>query len=374
VRVLVVTDSLGLGGAENLLAVLAGAAPAADLELRVVSLTPASMGRLALQPTLDKAGLRTSFLDVHRLRDPSAVRQIARAIRSWDADVVHAHLGYSATLAPVAARLTGRGSVATLHHVPEDEPLRERVKERLALESAGRLGALVFVSDASRRAFAARYPERGSWHTVHNGVDLTRFRPEPKVPAAGLAIPATAPTVAIVAALRGPKGHDVALEAWPKVLSSVPEARLLIVGEGDRRPALEEQTRALGLQERVVFAGIRDDVPELLRAADVVALPSYTEALPTVMIEAAASGRPVVATTVGGTPEVVEDGRTGLLVREGDPEAFGEAVVRLLADPALRESMGRAARARAEALFDADRWAVRLRTIYDQQSAGLRRR
>jgi glycosyltransferase involved in cell wall biosynthesis len=354
--------------------VLASSAPAAGLELRVVSLTPSSMGRVALQPTLDAAGLQTSFLNVHRLRDLSAVHQIAGAIRAWDADVVHSHLGYSATLAPVAARLTGRGSVATLHHVPEDEPLRESVKERLALESAGRLGALVFVSDASRRAFAARYRERRSWLTVRNGVDLRRFRPEPKTPTDGLPVPPTAPTVVIVAALRGPKGHDVALESWPKILSTLPDARLVIVGEGERRAALEEQARRLRIEDAVLFVGLRNDVPELLRAADVVALPSFTEALPTVLIEAAASGRPVVATRVGGTPEVVEDGSTGLLVPAGDAEAFGEALVRLLGDAGLRASMGGAARTRAEAEFDSDQWAVRLRRVYERQPTSARSR
>ena len=170
-KVLVVIDSFGLGGAENLLAVLAGAAPAADLELHVASLTPPSMGRLALQPVLEQAGLQTSFLDVPRLAHPSAAWRVAHAIRSTGADVVHAHLGYSAILAPPAARMLGRGSVATLHHVPGREVGRERFKERLSLEIPGRLGTLVFVSDASRAGFARIAPERSSWRTVHNGID-----------------------------------------------------------------------------------------------------------------------------------------------------------------------------------------------------------
>ena len=174
---MVVIDSLGLGGAENLLTVLAAAAPSAGLELHVASLAPASMGRLALRPVMEQAGLTVSFCDIPRLAYPGATWRIARAIRQERADVVHAHLGYSAILAPPAARLVGRGSVATLHHVPGHDRRPERVKERLSVEVSGRLGTLVFVSDASRHEFAARYRERASWTTVHNGVDLSRFHP-----------------------------------------------------------------------------------------------------------------------------------------------------------------------------------------------------
>ena len=370
VKVLVVIDSLGLGGAENLLAVLGRAAPTAGIEMHVACLTPQSMGRTALQSVMEEAGLTTSFLDIPRLLHPSGVRRIAREIRLRDADVVHAHLGYSAILAPVAARAVGRGSVATLHHVPQDLPLRERVKERLSLEVSARLGALVLVSDASRKEFAARYAERDSWVTVYNGVDLSRFQPGPRRPLpSDLGIPPGAPVVTIVAALRQPKGHVYALEAWQGVSSRFPEARLLIVGEGEEREQLKTSAQEMGVSERVVFAGMRQDIPDLLVASSAVLLPSLTEALPTALIEAAACGRPTVATAVGGTAEVVEHGRTGLLVPPADSGALGGALTRLLADEALRERMGRQARELAESRFDADLWALRLRAIYDAEAA-----
>ena len=365
-KVLVVIDSLGLGGAENLLTVLASAAPAAGLELHVASLAPASRGRLALQPLMEQAGLPVSFLDIPKLAYPGAVRRIARAVTEHEADVVHAHLGYSATLAPPAARLVGRGCASTLHHVPGPMDLRDRVKERLSIEVAGRLGTLVFVSDASRHEFAELYPERASWRTVHNGVDLSRFVPGRLPLPVELAIPAGAPVVTIVAALREPKGHRIAIEGWSRVLRTAPEARLLVVGDGDERARLDAQARDLGLADRVVFAGMRHDVPELMRGSSVVALPSFTEALPTVLIEAGACGLPTVATSVGGTPEVVDNGSTGLLVAPGDVDGFAGAVAGLLADPARAGEMGQAARSFVSARFDADRWAERLREVYEQ--------
>jgi len=365
-RVFVIIDSFSFGGAENLLAELARAAPAEGLDLHVASLAPRSQDRNALLPVLEEAGLSTSFLDVPRLAHASALYRIRRAIRAWDSDVVHAHLGYSAILGPVAARLAGRGSVATLHHVPEDLVLRDRVKELLSVSLAGSCGLLLFVSDAARREFARRYAERASWRTVHNGVDLRRFRPGPVEPPEAWPVPAGSPVVSIVAALRRPKGHDVAIRAWPQVLAAVPTARLLLVGDGVERSALAAMVADLDLSDHVVFAGTRHDVPAVLRASTLVALPSLTEALPTSLIEAGATGRAVVATDVGGVPEVVQGGRTGLLVQPGDVDGFAAATITLLTDTARREQMGRAARRFVEERFGVEEWAARLRALYDE--------
>src|SRR6266545_2021553 len=177
-RVLIIIDSFSFGGAEKLLAVLSRAAPSAGLDLEVASLAPFSLDRTGMLPVLQEAGLPFSFLDIPRLAYPAAVPRIARAVKESGCDIVHAHLGYSAVLAPVAARVAGRRCVATLHHMPEDLPLRERLKERMAVASSGMLGTLVFVSDASRREFARRYRERPeTWQVAYNGVDLTSFSP-----------------------------------------------------------------------------------------------------------------------------------------------------------------------------------------------------
>lgn len=366
-KVLIVIDSLGLGGAENLLTVLAGSAASAGLELHVASLTPSSLGRVALQKQMHDAGLTTSFLDVPRLLHPAAVTAVGREIRRVGADVVHAHLGYSAILAPLAARALRRGSVSSLHHVPESLSPREALKERMAVEISGRLGALVLVSDASRRGFAERYRERDSWLTVYNAVDLQRFHPGRGALPADLGIPDGAPVVTVVAALREPKGHTHALQAWRSVVTRHPDAHLLLVGEGPHRAVLEDVRAAHPeMHDRVVLAGLRHDIPEILRASTVVLLPSLTEALPTVLIEAAGCARPVVATTVGGTPEVVADGTTGLLVPPADARALADALLLLLGDAALRDRMGAAGRRLAEERFDADVWARRLRAVYDE--------
>ena len=146
--------------------------------------------------------------------------------------------------------------------------------------------------------------------------------------------------VGVVARLEPEKGHPTLLEAWPLVLHAVPDAYLLIVGEGSRRDALEAQARELRIAHRVVFTGRRDDVPAVTAALDVAVLPSYREAQGMAILEAMALSRPVVASNVGGIPEMIEDGVTGLLVPPHDAEALSAAIVRLLNEPSARGHPG----------------------------------
>lgn len=367
-KVLVVVDSLRLGGAENVLVTLAQAAPAAGFRIEVACLAPAVGSTASMVPVLAAAGVPTRFLDVPRLLHPGAVPAVRRAIRESRCDVVHAHLEYAATLAAPAAVGTGRPVFSSFHQLAAPLPPREAVKERLAVAAAGRGDGVIFVSEASRRSYAARYRRRPNWHVVPNGVDLEVFTPEEEAPPPELGIPPAAPVVTLLAALRPGKGHAVAVAAWTRVVKHAPDAHLLLVGSGTEEAALRRQARDVGRDDRVVFAGMRTDVARLLRASTLVMLPSESEALPTALLEAAACGRPVVATQVGGTPEVVLDGITGLLVRPGDGEALAAAVCRLLDDPTARARMGTSARHRAEQLFDSRDWARRLLALYEAAS------
>jgi glycosyltransferase involved in cell wall biosynthesis len=147
--------------------------------------------------------------------------------------------------------------------------------------------------------------------------------------------------------------------------------RLLLIGKdlergGAFQAELEREAERLGVRERVLFTGHRDDARALLAEADVVALPSWTEGLPLAVLEAMTQARPVVATLVGGTAEVVVDGETGLLVPPRDPEALAQAIERLLADPTLRRRLGEAGRRRVEERFSLDAMTRRVLAIYDE--------
>jgi glycosyltransferase involved in cell wall biosynthesis len=220
------------------------------------------------------------------------------------------------------------------------------------------------------RGFSRRYRRRPNWQVVRNGIDLSEFSPRTSELPGDLGVPVGAQVVAFVAAMRAPKGHADAVAAWPAVLARAPQARLLLVGSGPEEGRLREQVTALGLQERVVFAGVRSDIAGILRASSLALLTSETEALPTTLIEAAACGRAAVAMSVGGVPEVVEHGRNGLLVERGNVDGIASAVADLLLDDDRREAMGLAGRDLALERFDMHGWARRLRSVYDRARAG----
>ncbi|AKT50122.1 glycosyl transferase family 1 [Arsenicicoccus sp. oral taxon 190] len=359
-----VLDSFSFGGAENLLVELARHAPP-DLELAVASLGPAGRGKDAMLERLREVGLSPWHLDVRRLADPVGVLRLARTLRASSADVVHAHLGYSATLVPLAARLAGTPCVATLHLVPQLGSPADRVKERLSVLAPGHLGRLVLVSQAAYDGYAEHYgPARPTWRHIPNGVDVDRFGLERRPLPPELGVPDGAPVWAAVAALRPPKGHLLLLDAWARLLDAQPDAHLVVVGDGEARADLEARVAELGLGHRVHLLGRREDVPDLLAGVDGVVSASTTEALPTALIEAAACGLPVVATDAGGTREVVLDGVTGRLVPVGDGAALTAALTDLMTDPAARAAYGTAARQRAEQVFSMQAWTRALHDLY----------
>jgi glycosyltransferase involved in cell wall biosynthesis len=152
----------------------------------------------------------------------------------------------------------------------------------------------------------------------------------------------------------------------------VPEATFVLAGDGPLRPRLEELARSLGLAERVLFLGHRDDVPALLASCDLFVLPSLYEGLPLSLLEAMASGRPAIATDVPGSNEVVHHAESGLLVPRADPLALADAIRRLLADPAAAERLARAGRARVDRDFSVERMVRGVEAVYDQLLASPR--
>jgi glycosyltransferase involved in cell wall biosynthesis len=209
---------------------------------------------------------------------------------------------------------------------------------------------------------------------IYNAVDLERYdHPEPCCTLAEeYGMEPGSQIVGVVARLEPEKGHPTLLEAWPAVLRKVPDAYLLIVGEGARREALEQQVRALRIAHRVVFTGRRDDVPAVTAALDVAVLPSYREAQGLTILEAMALSRPVVASNVGGIPEMIEDGVTGLLVPPNDPPALATAIVRLLQDHSLADTIGRAGHDLVHDRFCIEIMVKAVEEIYDEGARATR--
>lgn len=368
VRLLFVLTSPVRGGVEEVvLALLRGLDPA---EFRLALAAPRTLLD-AFGP--DLAGVRVDGEAV-AAENPLDLAEVARlrgVLRRVRPDVVNAHLFRATVLAAPLARWYGARVVETYHG---REGWRQgRRGAFLPDRLVARFVDHVIAVSAAARAFLieGKGYRADRISVVPNGRDLSVFRPGQAREAVRkeLGLDGTVPLVGVVGRLEPQKGHTYLLEAWPAVLRDFPDARLLVAGDGTLRRALQAQAQALGAADSVIFAGFRADVPRLLDALDVLCLPSLYEGMPLTAIEAAAMARPVVATAVDGTPEVVADGETGRLVPPAAARPLAEALLDLLRDPARARRMGEAARARALVRFDLTRQVEETARIYRRVAA-----
>lgn len=365
---LVLMSSLSPGGAEAVTVSFLRHLARQGGDVPLCTLTDRHDAGLAAE--LASAGVERLDLGARRLADPVALLRLVALVRRRGFDLVHAHGQDAAVMARWARRLTPFRLVATRHVLAEPGGTwRERLRARAALGALRGADAVVAVSRvaADRLLPAGVRPTR--IHVIPNGVDLPRFDPGANTEAARVIRRREAgigePLIVLVpAVLRPGKGHDVLLEAVPRVRGRAPRVVFLLAGSGPLAGEITARSAALG--DAVRMLGHREDMSALMAAADVVCLPSESEALPTVLLEAAAAGRPTVATRVGGVPEVVEDGHTGVLVPPSDPEALAAALGELLETPARRRELGDAALARARRSFGMETQARRTLELWRQ--------
>jgi glycosyltransferase involved in cell wall biosynthesis len=370
-RVHALIDNLGFGGAEMLLPEFAARAESVGVELSVGYIGEAAVGSQALE-RLRRLGIEPVHVPVTSMLSVSDHRRVRRHVAEQAPDVVHTHLGWSDVLGSVAARSLGIACVSTVHEMDWlATSLRDRALMRvMALARRRCADRVVVVSDTARRAYLATGWDRPAHvDRVYNGVAGRALPGSGRAVREELGIAAGAPVVAMLSALRTEKAHDVAIEAIGRLRSAHPGLRLVIVGDGACRADIERLAEPLG--DAVVLAGFRDDVMAVLDAADVLLHPSHIEAFPTALLEAMAASVPIVATAVGGIPEIVSDGVDGVLV-EPPPDAgrVAEALGALLDDEERRRRLAAAGRAHFESDFTLDRWLEGTRAVYDSILAG----
>ncbi|HSA54085.1 MAG TPA: glycosyltransferase [Gemmatimonadaceae bacterium] len=371
-RPLVLISSLAPGGAERVtVSCLRRMAQAGH---PVPLCTVSSRGDGALAWELDRAGVARHDLGARRLADPRALMGLIRLLRRERYDLVHAHGQDAAVLAALACRLLGIPLVITRHVIEEPrDGWRRRLRATATTAALRRADALVAVSSATAKALQRTMGiPPGRVRVILNGIELERFaaaasHTDRNRARAALGLGRADRVVLVPAVLREGKGHDVLLSAMDRIRAHVPRVRVLFAGTGPLAVELQERARAHG--EAVRFLGHRDDVPALMRAADLIVLPSLGEALPTALIEAAAAGRAVVSTRVGGVEEVVTHGCTGLLVPPGDPDALAAAVEELLQDHERARAFGAAARAMANERFGIDAQIARTWALWESAVA-----
>jgi glycosyltransferase involved in cell wall biosynthesis len=305
----------------------------------------------------------------------SALR-LARIIRERRIDILHSHLFYSSLFASPIGWLCRVPLIIETPHVRE-QWRQGWFKSRFIVDRlVGRfVHKYIAVSDANARYLIEekRLPAR-KITVIHNGCDIERFDPDRKAPSGlrqSLGFGQVDPVLVVAGRLEPQKGHRVLLDALPTVLHVFPQARLVCVGSGSLRSELEARGRELGLGDSIRFVGHQSNIPDWLALAELTILPSFYEGLPLVAIESLASGRPVVATAVDGTPEIVVDEETGVTVPPGDAPALAQAICRLLGDPVFRERLARRGREWVLERFSADQQIRRTELLY---RIGLERR
>ena len=369
IRVVEVLATGTNGGAQEHLYSLVTRMDLARYDVSVVALSGGSAVR-----KLVHAGVAVLVID-----DPDdsiAVGALAAHLAEVRADVVHAHMYRAETVATRAVIALGEAGqrkpylVATIH----SSRIRSLEDQLHLRELTPYMDRLIAVSWAIQRKLVDEERTSVPVSLVYNGVDLQRYDqqeacctlPEEYGMEPGSQI------VGVVARLEPEKGHPTLLEAWPAVLRAAPDAYLLIVGEGSRRAALEVQARELRIAHRVVFTGRREDVPAVTAALDVAVLPSYREAQGMVILEAMALSRPVVASNVGGIPEMIQDGVTGLLVPPRDAGALAGAIIRLLTNHPLADTLGRAGHDMVHDRFCIELMVSANESIYDEGARAVR--
>jgi glycosyltransferase involved in cell wall biosynthesis len=319
---------------------------------------------------LEEQGVPVHHLGRGRF-DPRILSDLVALARERRARILHVHGYAAADFGRLAARATGARLVLHEHFADPRMPAYQAVADRLLAPLTHRAIAV----SRSTRTFLIeeRFVPPARIRLIYNGAPLDEFAPAG--PERGrrvrleLGLPADALVVGSIGRLNAQKGHRYLVEATPRLVAARPEVRVLVVGDGDLSGELREQASRLGVADRVVFAGHRADVPDLLAAIDVFCVSSLYEGTPLALFEAMAAGRAIVSTSVDGCREVLEDGVTGLLVPPGDAAALADALVRVLGDPDLREGLGRRA-LEASRRYDVGSSVAQMEALYDEVLGG----
>ena len=301
---------------------------------------------------------------IHGTGDPMLVPRLISCLRGQKFQVIHTHLIHADLHGGLAARLAGTPVVVSTRHGAN--PFRQGGWKSYAVRLGNRcVDHFVAVSEYIRRftiEIEGTDPERVT--TVHLGLDPPSAYPQRDVRREFEL--GSGPVIVCVGRLAPPKGHSHLLSAFGEVVRRVADAQLLLIGDGELRGDLVNLTHRLGLAEHVTFAGWREDATDLLSGVDLLVLPSVTEGFPMVLLEAMSAALAVVASRVGGIPEIVSHRENGLLVEAGDEAALANEIVALLDSPEERIRMGRRGRAKLEERFSVDRMAGATAQLYQR--------
>lgn len=299
-------------------------------------------GRVSPTVKLHTVPLRNE-IDIH------SAWNLARIVKRHDIDIIHAHTAHTHTLACLARSISGRPKVLVSRRVinrPRSTGIN-RYKYRWP-------DGYIAISECIAEVMVDAGIDRTKIPVIYDAIDPSRFNVD-AISRHSLEIPEGVPLLGMVGALASIKGHSTVLRAMPVLADRFPGLQLLIAGEGPLRNELESLAAELGIEAQIHFLGFRNDIPEILKALDVFVMPSEQEGLGTSILDAMAAGVPVVASNVGGIPELVRHLESGLLAESGNSNQFAEYVSTILENPELRESLVKNAKIMVANSFFLDR-------------------
>jgi glycosyltransferase involved in cell wall biosynthesis len=312
--------------------------------------------------------------------DAVSLARIIRIVRRERPDIIHTHLAKAGMLGRLAARaFPGAKTVHTFHgHVFSGYFTPKRTRVFLAIERwlARGTDRIIALTGSQREELVGKYRigRAEQYEVIPLGFDLEKFGKSAELRGElrlELSIGPGDPVIAVVGRLTGIKDHPLFLAAARRVREAKPRAVFLVVGDGPQRAEIEQAARALGLGGSVRFTGWRGDLDRVYADADVVALTSVNEGTPVCLIEAAAAGRPVVSTAVGGVADVVRDGVSGLLAAGRDPGEIASLILRILDDPARAAAMGEEGRRIVLGRFTEGRLVRDVESLYGRLLSGI---
>lgn len=369
-RIAYLIDGLSMGGAERLMVPILKHLNRQDFDAHVCALQYKDGNPMADE--IRALGIPVECLQMKHLRDLNAIPNVMRYLKMIRADLVHTQLEAANILGNISAKILRLPSMCTIHVMPSlDVKTKTRLHQKVEW----------FVLRHFCDTVIAVSEESGQYHTqisgalahqvvtVYNGIDLSAFQRmdhtrERTAVREELGIPTDANVLITVAVLRPQKGIQFMIQALPEVLASHPNTYYVVVGGGSHESALKAEVAKAVVPDRVIFTGMRKDIARLMIASDIFVLPTLTEALPTVLAEAMAARLPIIASRVGGIPEMIVDGKNGCLVEPENLEQLSLACVELLGDDEKRAAMGIEGLQIVHQKFNIERQVERLRELY----------
>ncbi len=329
-------ETSGPGGAERMLISLVEALPKHEYRSLICLLKEGW-----LNDDLRRRGFETVIIPQPRTVDVNWLWAVCHLVRDRRVDLMHSHEFAMNTYASLVSLITGIPQIATVHG---KNYYYKRWDRRLAYRFVARNGRMVAVSEDCRRFLSDNVGiPLENILTIYNGVSTERYEQSSPIRAeirSALGVTMDQPVIGTVGNLYPVKGQTFLVQAMSMIVRHKPDCRLIIAGRGELESELRKEAQKLGIERNVLFLGYRADIPELLQAMDVFVLPSNSEGLSLSILEAMAAGKPVVATAVGGNPEIILDGKTGYLVSPGNVDALAERIMYLLENPTSARAIG----------------------------------